>query len=268
MAVNRNISCDGSTTAVYLTVEPDACDLTGAWRPDAALTAMQLASHYGREALGIGWSALAERGALWVVSRINLSLSRIPRLGEKLTVRATALPAVKLLFPWKFLITDAAGEIIGEGSAIWNLMDASARRITYIPGIGDRIPKSEGTSPRPELPGAAAELSCPPERRAVRPVYSDLDINGHVSNIRYLTWCCNALGADVLRRFAISSLRISFMQEVLPEAVVDTELRTENDRFSFSGYNGESPAFIIEGTLTKREPARSAADLLDICKVN
>ena len=36
------------------------------------------------------------------------------------------------------------------------------------------------------------------------------------------------------------------------DAMVDTELRIEDKSFSFSGYNAESPAFILNGTLMKR----------------
>lgn len=251
MGKNPNVITEGNITSVHLIIEADACDIMRMWKPSAAITAMQLATHYGREALGIGWSALAEKGALWVVSRLNLTLNRIPRLGEALTVQAFALPPVKLLFPWKFRFIDSAGETIGEGSSLWNLMDAASRRISFIPGIGDQIPKPEGTS-RPSLSEAAEELACEPARSALRPVYTDLDLNGHVSHIRYIDWCCNALGYDVLRNFAISSFRISYMQEVRPEDVVDTELRVEGSAFSFSGYHADRPAFIIDGTLTKR----------------
>jgi len=253
MEEKKNIMTDGVVTSVNITIEPDACDMTGTWKPSAVLTVMQLATHYGRDALGMGWTELSKKGALWVVSRIKLSMNRVPKLGEDLTVRAVALPAVKLLFPWKFSFVDSTGEVIGEGSSIWNLMDSTTRRISYLPGIAQKIPAPPDGACRPSLPEAAEELMCAPERKAVRPVFSDLDINGHVSHIRYIDWCSNALGTDVMRRYAISSFRISFMQEVRPEALVDTELRIEDGEFSFSGYNAESPAFIISGTLTKRQ---------------
>lgn len=248
----RNVETQGNTTSVSLTIEADACDMTCTWRPSSALTLMQIATGYARDAMGIGLEKLMEMGKLWVVSRLNFSMSRVPKLGEKITLEASAMPAVKLLYPWKFKFLDSDGEIIGEGCSIWNLMDAETRRIAFVPGIGDKIPKPEGAPCRPELPTAAEELSCQPISKAVRPVYTDLDINGHVSNIRYIDWCCNALGAELLRRMAVSSFRISYTNEIRPDDVIDTELRVEDNRFSYSGYKGDSPAFIIDGVLTKR----------------
>ena len=251
MLRNSDLTFEGNATYVKLTIEPDACDMMGTWRPDSTLTAMQSATHYGRENLGIGCADLLEKGKLWVVSRVNITLKRIPRLGEELTVQAFALPAVKLLFPWKFLFVDKTGETIGEGSSVWNLMDASSRRVSYVPGIAEKIPAQAGLC-RTELPKAAAELLSPPKKNALRPVYTDLDINGHVNHVHYMDWCCNAMGISVLQHYAVDSFCISFMQEIRPDAMVDTELRIEDKSFSFSGYNAESPAFILNGTLMKR----------------
>lgn len=252
MSDNKNVKVEGNTASVHYVIEPDACDMMAAWRPGAILTVMQTATRYGREAMGIGWAELAEKGALWVVSRVSVKLDRIPKLGETLTVQAAALTPVKLLFPWKFRFTDEAGETVGEAGSIWNLMDAGSRRISFIPGIGEKIPRPEGGISRMELPAMAEEIPCSPQRKAVRPVFTDLDINGHVSHIRYADWCCNAMGPELLRHFAVDSFRITYMQEVRPEAVIDTELRLMDSRFSFSGYNAESPAFILDGTLAKR----------------
>ena len=75
-------------TTLTLLIEADECDTAAVWRPSAIVTAMQRATHYAREALGIDWSSLAAKGALWVVSRVNVSFERIPKMGEKLTLRA------------------------------------------------------------------------------------------------------------------------------------------------------------------------------------
>lgn len=253
MSENKNVAVENGVATLKLFIEADECDMTASWRPSAAVTAMQRATHYSREALGIDWSSLAEQGALWVVSRVNVKLDRMPHMGEEIILRATPLTPVKALFPWKFEFLDSDNNPLGEGETLWNLMDASTRRIAIRPEITAKIPQSAQGVRSVALPVAARELEGIPKRHVLSPVYSDLDINGHASHLRYIDWCCNELGASVMNQYRLQEFRISYMQEVRAGQSVDTELRIDGTRFSFSGYHGESPAFVIDGTLSSQE---------------
>lgn len=253
MAENKNVTVENGTATLKLFIEADECDMTASWRPSAAVTAMQRATHYSREALGVDWDALAEQGALWVVSRVNVKLDRMPHMGEEIILRATPLTPVKALFPWKFEFLDSNNIPFGEGETLWNLMDSSTRRIAIRPDISAKIPAPEQSARGVALPAAARELEGSPKRQSLSPVYTDLDINGHASHLRYIDWCCNRLGAAVMNRYSLREFRISYMQEVRAGQSVDTELRIDGTRFSFSGYHGETQAFVIDGTLYAQE---------------
>jgi acyl-ACP thioesterase len=251
MSENKNVTVENGCAELTLFIEPDTCDMTALWRPSAAVTAMQLATHYVREALGIDWGTLAQKGALWVVSRINLSFARMPRMGEKIILRATAMPALKALYPWQFSFIDSDGNKIGEGSTLWNLMNAETRRIMVIPEIDAKIPRNAAGGAR-SLPSPAKELETSARRQTLSPVYTDLDINGHASHLRYIDWCCNRLGHELMSKYWIKDFRISYMQEVRADQTVSTELRVDGQDFSFAGYDGATCCFVIDGTLASR----------------
>lgn len=253
MCDNKNVSIDNGTAILTLFLEADVCDTAMAWRPSAVLTAMQQAAHYAREALGIGWSTLATTGALWVVSRVNVKFVCIPQMGEKVILRATPQPSVKALFPWLFEFLDEKGNILGTGECLWNLMDASTRRIVFHPEIACRIPAPTQIISTTSLPDAACELESAPRAGNLTPVYTDLDINGHASHLRYIDWCCNALGSRLMAQYYIPEFRISYMCEVLPSQPLRTELRVNGVNFSFSGYYEDLPAFVVDGTLLRRK---------------
>ena len=250
MSENKNVAVENGIAALRLFIEADECDMTASWRPSAAVTAMQRATHYSRKSLGIDWDSLAEQGALWVVSRVNVKLDRMPHMGEEIILRATPLTPVKALFPWKFEFLDSDNNPLGEGETLWNLMDASTRRLAIRPEITAKIPQSAQGVRSAALPAAARELEGIPKRHVLSPAYSDLDINGHASHLRYIDWCCNELGAAVIARYQLREFRISYLQEVRAGQRVDTELRIDGTSFSFSGYHGETPAFVIDGTLS------------------
>ncbi|MBQ4231185.1 MAG: hypothetical protein II671_06505, partial [Salinivirgaceae bacterium] len=46
------------------------------------------------------------------------------------------------------------------------------------------------------------------------PLYSEIDVNGHVNNARYADWLCNCLGVERLRRFEIWTASIEYRHEI------------------------------------------------------
>ena len=248
----NDIMTENGITTLPLLIEADECDTAAMWRPSVIVTAMQRATHYAREALGIDWSALAAKGALWVVSRVNVSFERIPKMGEKLTLRAIPQKPVKALYPWRFEFSDNEGKQIGTGETLWNLMDADTRRLAILPEVAETLLQA-GITEQGALPSAAQELDGEPRRLTFTPAYTDLDINGHASHLRYIDWCCNIFGAGIMSRYAIPRFRIAYMHEVRTASSADIELRTRGTSFSFSGYYGDTPAFVIDGTLAARE---------------
>ena len=84
------------------------------------------------------------------------------------------------------------------------------------------------------------------------PQFADCDLNQHVNNTRYLDWCQNALGLDVLRKQLILSFDVNYDAEILPGSEVQTELTVSDDRFAFAGSIGEKQHFAVGGTLIKR----------------
>ena len=74
-------------------------------------------------------------------------------------------------------------------------------------------------------------------------------MNGHVNNTRYLDWCCNALGIDVMRTHEMRRFAVNYNQEILPGQEVRTVLRHDGNTFSFSGFEGDIRHFDVGGTL-------------------
>ena len=86
-----------------------------------------------------------------------------------------------------------------------------------------------------------------------QPVYTDLDVNGHVNNTRYMDWCCNALGIDTMKDSCLARFDVNYDVEVRPGQEVRTELRRLGEEFSFSGFEGDTRHFDVGGTLAPRK---------------
>src|SRR5689334_19025143 len=80
------------------------------------------------EALGMGFSDLAQKGQFWVLSRLLLEVERYPLWGSALTLR-TWPRAVKSVFAMRdFEFVDGTGSRLAAGSSAWLVLDAVSKR--------------------------------------------------------------------------------------------------------------------------------------------
>ena len=77
-------------------------------------------------------------------------------------------------------------------------------------------------------------------------------MNRHVNNTKYLDWCVNALGVDVMAENCITAFDVNYDAEILPGSVIRTELTRDGEKFSFCGFNGAKRHFSVGGTLAAR----------------
>ena len=148
---------------------------------------------------------------------------------------------------------DSEGREIGRASSLWTLLDLSTRKSVQSPEVAACMPDNSELVPcLPTLPPLVRPLPTDPVTGIREPLYSDLDANCHVNNIRYLDWCCDALGIPVMQQMELSHFVISFLQEIVPGQKILTELRREGERFTFSGLEGDTRHFDIAGELMPR----------------
>ena len=82
-----------------------------------------------------------------------------------------------------------------------------------------------------------------------RPVYTDLDVNGHVNNARYADWLCNTLGIDLMTRSELETVILNYNREVLPDQQVTLHRILRENQYRLAGYVGDALAFDIGGIL-------------------
>ncbi len=224
-------------------------DVSARIRPSAILEMMQEVAGAHAEQLGVGRTALDPKGLAWVLSRIEVRMERYPLSGERITLETFPMPNRRVFCPRYFFFRDGQGRQIGCAGSLWVVLDISSRKMADASEIIRCIPDNRAlTAPMgapatvEDVPGEAAE--------ALRsPVYTDLDMNGHVNNTRYLDWCCNALGIDTMRGCVLRRFAVNYHQEILPGQEVRTELHRDGGRFSFSGFEGGKRHFDVGGFL-------------------
>ena len=234
------------------TLRPRDCDLNEKWRPSAILETMQDAAGTHSKLLGCGRDELVRRNIVWVLSRLELHMDRYPSVGEQVTVHTFPTPTRICFFPRYYIFTDAHGEMIGKAGSLWLLLDLNTRRMLPPGDVAKLIPENKDLSVPMNLPATVGNLQGEEFISEYRPVYTDLDVNGHVNNTRYADWLCNTLGIDLMKEYEPEHIIFNYNHEVLPEHVVTLRRILKGPEYRLSGKVGDSVAFEIGGSLRKR----------------
>ncbi|MFR9650215.1 MAG: acyl-ACP thioesterase domain-containing protein [Rikenellaceae bacterium] len=203
-----------------ITVTSSDIDLWGYLRPTAILAILQEAAYLHSEQRRMGVDALHEQNVTWVLSRVRVEAERLPELHERIRVRTWHKGQSKEsgLFSLRdFIIYDSEDRAIIRATSSWLVINIETRRITRI----DKLFSGDSTLSRLVYQGDAiqseAERVNPlSDGQAVgehRVLYSDIDINQHVNNTKYLEWACDHAPQSMESQNRFKTLTINFNHE-------------------------------------------------------
>ena len=173
----------------------------------------EIAYHHATE-LGFGYHQMKERQTLWMLSRMKIHMEKYPAWNDRILIDTWPSGIDKLFALRDFRVSDPDGNILGVASTCWLIVDLQSHR-PIRPGIemerfssiiyGD--PVFENKLEKIELSPQLVSL----DRHRV--VFSDLDIVGHVNNVKYMEWSVDAAMQDGLQDSSIGDFEINFLHE-------------------------------------------------------
>ena len=165
----------------------------------------------------------------WVLVKQTVKLKRPLLIGEKLTVSTRAKGERKIQYfrTYDLKVND---EVIGGIYSIWTLIDIEKRRIVRPQKVGISIPECE------EYPSFVEKyeplLDIETKKVQTRKVsYSDIDLNKHMNNARYLEWVMDLLPQEKKQDFFIDEMTMHYLKEIAPKSRVDLYYGQEDDCF-------------------------------------
>jgi len=235
-------------------------DYMGTLRPASMLEMCQEVATIHSTGMGLSRETLLKNhGVVWVLTSLETHLDCLPVLGDEITITTQHMPTRHFFFPRYYTLTDArTGQPFGTIASLWVLMDIQTRRMQAPGEIARMMPdNSDLVAPAP-LPAPVSILSDAPQASEYHPLVTDLDLNRHVNNARYLDWCLNALGMETLTDFEISNFIANYRHEVLPDEPVTIELRRHDQQFSFSVMHHDTRCFDLSGSFRPRSQQAKA----------
>ncbi len=183
--------------------------------------------------LGFGDELVFSKGMTWILTRLILYVDGLPAVGQKVRVR-TWPSRMDHLGHRGYEVLDEGGRSLIRATSAWAVMDLQSRRIVTMP---DDLLAAYPAKTLPSEPFSARVLPRLREAGASVPIIvrdDDMDMNGHVNNVRYIGWLLEGLASEAGKRPVPSMLDLSFRAECFPgETLLACSSRAEGDGGTF-----------------------------------
>ncbi len=183
-------------------------DADGVLKPAALLRYMQEAAANAMIADGPSYEELAERGLIFVLSKITLMIYADIHANETITAETWATESVRASFNRAYRVL-RDGIVVAEAASVWALLDTNRRRLVRTSDI--ELGYREDAPLEIDIP---AKLLLPENMKLIgerRVCYSDVDRNRHMNNTAYADMICDHIFRSGIGR--VSRMTISYQNE-------------------------------------------------------
>ncbi len=206
------------------TLEAIHCDCFGNCKPSALLYFVQEASGDHCQLLNV---STENHRLLWAILRHKLQITRLPRQGETLTLETWPMPTTRTAYPRSVIAYDGEHRELFRSIALWVLMDPDTRSLV-LPGksgitVNGILRGTELSVPGSLVPGTLAST------QSRRVCYSDLDVNGHMNNVRYMDWIWDLFPSSFHENHDPKAITLCYLAEAREADLLDLhwQLRPE-----------------------------------------
>ncbi|XP_039066217.1 palmitoyl-acyl carrier protein thioesterase, chloroplastic-like [Hibiscus syriacus] len=182
--------------------------------------------------LGEGFGATPEmckKNLIWVVTRMQVVFDRYPTWGDVVQVDTWVSASGKNDMRRDWLVSDSkTGETLTRVTSVWVMMNKVTRRLSKIPEEvrGEIEPffmnsgpvVAEDSRKLVKLDESTAEYV----RKGLTPRWSDLDVNQHVNNVKYIGWILESAPLAVLESQELCSMTLEYRRECGRDSVLQS----------------------------------------------
>ena len=248
--------------------EPFHCDFSGRLFMGHMGNHMLNAADFHSSARGFGMQYLMSIHRSWVLSRLAIEMTEMPRQYTKFNVETWVESAMRYFTSRNFRIIDnspmANGQssmvngqspkVYGYGRSIWAMIDTESRQPTDIFSIDNGAINNwiVADKPCPIDKGGRVRMTDDAEFvRAIDTYYNDVDINGHINSVKYIEHVLDLWPLDWYRDHQIHRFEIAYVAEA-----------HGGDRLSFYRQQTADNEYCIRIVKTSSE----TADPVEVCR--
>jgi medium-chain acyl-[acyl-carrier-protein] hydrolase len=221
-------------------------DFRGDLKLNALFSYLQEIAGAHAEDLKVGYRDLKPLDLFWVLSRIKLRIDKYPQWHDTIAVQTWPKGFHKLFALRDFHVLNENQEVLIAVTSLWILIDKKTMR----PQRYDRLPTAISFDPDchalTELPDKIKTPDSLIDECTHRVTVSEIDVNRHVNNTRYIEWILDRFDLKHHEHNKIQSIQVNFIEEVKYDNFINIR------RFYCSGQN---KTFYVDGLKDDGSPA-------------
>ncbi len=160
-----------------------------------------------------GYEDLLGRNQMWVLTKLQATVARLPAWGEQISIETWGKGIEKLCALRDFVVCSADGGKLVSATSAWMILDKDRHRPLRIDQMN--FPWKPGRNEMETSLEKVPALENAEARASFRAVFSDIDVNEHVTAMRYLQWIMDSHEPGLLQGMHPSRLEISFLSEAV-----------------------------------------------------
>lgn len=193
------------------------------FRPTAMLDLMQEAAGRNASVLGFGYDEMISENTAWVLSRTRVCFHKCPKWRDSVVLKTWHKGANRIFYLRDFLLESPEGELLISATTSWLIIDLATRRMVRNTTLAENFDNSEmGDAIEEQAGKVMLPKGLEPELvHTHKVVWSDIDTNGHVNNVKYAVWALDAVDYDILKEKSLKEMLINYDTEVMRDQTVE-----------------------------------------------
>ena len=194
--------------------------------------------------LGFGRDDLMRQNRFWVLSRIYSEIEQMPKWEDTIILKTWPNGTDKLFALRNFEASYPDGRHIASATSSWLILDRTTKKVQRPDAILSEF--YSDLNPNQSPLRYASRLESADEDSVVSKPYkikvSDLDINLHTNNVKYLTWVSDCYDLDFVMQNVPVSAEINYLAESQfnEDVVIKTSAgKTDGVQFNHSVWRNE-----------------------------
>jgi len=206
---------------------------------------LQLTAAEHAEIGGISFSDMQEFDQAWVLSRMRVEISDLPKWKDTVTVK-TWINSLENSRSVRALEMYVNGKKIVGCETFWAVFNTKSRRPELLNLAHDHFELFPETKATKE---GFSKIDINPEKEEIFSkivILSDLDIVNHVNNVKYLEWCMDLVDENIILKQKIKSFEMNFMKELSIRDQVMIHENVSDDVIVFSITKEDKNCFALQ----------------------
>jgi acyl-ACP thioesterase len=189
--------------------------------------------------LGFGRDDLMRDNRFWVLSRIYAVISTWPVWEDTIILKTWPNGTDKLFALRNYEVRFPDGRHVASGTSSWLILDHTTKKVQRPDSTLSQYnfaTHNESSSIR-----YATKIDPAAENGKVSPTFrikvSDLDVNLHTNNVRYLKWVSDSYDLDFIMKNDPQSAEINYLAESMFDEEIMIKTSVENEHGSFCNHS-------------------------------